>query len=403
MIVKCEQCKTRFRLADEKIPPSGARVRCARCRHVFRVHRMSALHAQQPHVPSSFVQPPVEDDPFAFFGEPTQTGTSEPTRPGIFLPGVEASRRTEEGKVSMSPPRVPVFGGSGGANISKLFAEKMAVQEETAQLEASDFDMHSSHADETFSEVAGLNNTLRGDTIDTIRVEYLAAEQTHGDAEPAAAGTQKVPSFSIPASLREPLSREHEKGRLEEALSMEEAAMDLGGRVAVQEFSAEEFFVPSSSPTLEPPAQEAAGGGALASLLSAASEDIGQDENASELRRANESEIRRAFVQSKTKVKRRKRWRRVLKWSALLLFAAVILSGVVIYWKEGQVLHRKSTGQIDWGKTFSWERLKKNLFSEVLEKNLLEKELPSKDFSGLHSQHVHGEAVHALKPMSKSG
>lgn len=37
MIVQCETCQTRFRLADEKIKPGGTKVRCSKCKEVFTV------------------------------------------------------------------------------------------------------------------------------------------------------------------------------------------------------------------------------------------------------------------------------------------------------------------------------------------------------------------------------
>lgn len=37
MIIQCEECQTRFRLADDKIKPDGTKVRCSKCRHVFTV------------------------------------------------------------------------------------------------------------------------------------------------------------------------------------------------------------------------------------------------------------------------------------------------------------------------------------------------------------------------------
>jgi predicted Zn finger-like uncharacterized protein len=37
MIVQCEACQTRFRLADEKIKPGGTKVRCSKCKEVFTV------------------------------------------------------------------------------------------------------------------------------------------------------------------------------------------------------------------------------------------------------------------------------------------------------------------------------------------------------------------------------
>ena len=37
MIARCPQCQTRYRIAREKIGPSGARIRCSSCTTVFRV------------------------------------------------------------------------------------------------------------------------------------------------------------------------------------------------------------------------------------------------------------------------------------------------------------------------------------------------------------------------------
>jgi predicted Zn finger-like uncharacterized protein len=39
MIVQCEKCKTRFRLADERVNERGSKVRCSKCTHVFVVTR----------------------------------------------------------------------------------------------------------------------------------------------------------------------------------------------------------------------------------------------------------------------------------------------------------------------------------------------------------------------------
>ncbi len=39
MIIQCEQCRTKFKLDDERISDRGVRVRCAKCRNVFTVHK----------------------------------------------------------------------------------------------------------------------------------------------------------------------------------------------------------------------------------------------------------------------------------------------------------------------------------------------------------------------------
>ncbi|MDK9717244.1 MAG: zinc-ribbon domain-containing protein [Trichlorobacter sp.] len=39
MIIQCEQCRTKFKLDDERVSDRGVKVRCAKCRHVFVVRK----------------------------------------------------------------------------------------------------------------------------------------------------------------------------------------------------------------------------------------------------------------------------------------------------------------------------------------------------------------------------
>ncbi len=39
MIIQCEQCRTKFKLDDSKVPDKGVKVRCAKCKSVFSVTR----------------------------------------------------------------------------------------------------------------------------------------------------------------------------------------------------------------------------------------------------------------------------------------------------------------------------------------------------------------------------
>lgn len=50
MIIQCEQCRTKFKLDDSKVPDKGVKVRCAKCRNVFSVSR-----EQQPDAESQTV------------------------------------------------------------------------------------------------------------------------------------------------------------------------------------------------------------------------------------------------------------------------------------------------------------------------------------------------------------
>ncbi len=56
MIVACSACRTRFRVADEKVGPMGARIRCSRCGQTF------------------LVGPPPPPEPAQVAHEPTGTG-----------------------------------------------------------------------------------------------------------------------------------------------------------------------------------------------------------------------------------------------------------------------------------------------------------------------------------------
>ncbi|MDT8440871.1 MAG: DUF3426 domain-containing protein [Desulfuromonadales bacterium] len=47
MIIQCDECQARFRLADEKIKPTGTKVRCSKCKHVFTVMPPPAEPAEE--------------------------------------------------------------------------------------------------------------------------------------------------------------------------------------------------------------------------------------------------------------------------------------------------------------------------------------------------------------------
>lgn len=101
MIVKCEQCQTRFKIPDEKVTDKGVKVRCTKCQHTFRVKRdgttagtgqFAAVAPTQPAVPAVKPPPARAEDPFAKFGTAPDDGLGEATRPGMYALGVEATR-----------------------------------------------------------------------------------------------------------------------------------------------------------------------------------------------------------------------------------------------------------------------------------------------------------------------
>ena len=121
MIVKCEQCQTRFKIPDDKVTDKGVKVRCTKCSHTFRVTRDMAQPAG--------AATPGAADPFARFGAPSTPPDSELTKPGVFALGVEASKTSEVKRAPAYPtsaPAPPAYPGSappappGGFDFSSL-------------------------------------------------------------------------------------------------------------------------------------------------------------------------------------------------------------------------------------------------------------------------------------------
>ncbi|MCA2977949.1 MAG: zinc-ribbon domain-containing protein, partial [Myxococcaceae bacterium] len=153
MIVTCEQCKTRFKIPDDKVSERGVKVRCMKCGHTFRAMKDGSstlsLSGVMP-APSAAVGVPLDSaDPFSRFGMPeapqgpapfdpprvpeggramARAGGSPPrpdpappvTSPlpkvAAGPPGVGALGATDAGMkaaVRQSPPEVPVSGSSG--------------------------------------------------------------------------------------------------------------------------------------------------------------------------------------------------------------------------------------------------------------------------------------------------
>ena len=96
MIAACPTCAARYRIEAAKLPPEGARLRCARCQSVFRVQlpaaTQSAAPVQRAAAPSSapaqraaaqtaaLPQPVAPEAPAASVGTPPQPGRRDPER-----------------------------------------------------------------------------------------------------------------------------------------------------------------------------------------------------------------------------------------------------------------------------------------------------------------------------------
>jgi len=71
MVIVCPECSTKFRVNPERIPASGAKVRCARCKHVFLAEKPAPAEEPQPEIiePETPGEEPVTETP-AFSSEP---------------------------------------------------------------------------------------------------------------------------------------------------------------------------------------------------------------------------------------------------------------------------------------------------------------------------------------------
>ena len=79
MIIQCNRCQTRFELDDRRVPDGGTKVRCARCKHVFRVQ------PPRPHKPPA--PPPIEDPFEDEYGPEETVAISDIDRGAIGRPG----------------------------------------------------------------------------------------------------------------------------------------------------------------------------------------------------------------------------------------------------------------------------------------------------------------------------
>src|SRR5512137_2324291 len=100
MIIQCDQCNTKFKLDDAKVPDKGVKVRCAKCKNIFLVQK----------------EAPVEEPDFDFL----LSGLGAPSPDaGTDLP--------QEGGAAPSPPR-----GDEGGMFGELPDAKMGAGAETS-------------------------------------------------------------------------------------------------------------------------------------------------------------------------------------------------------------------------------------------------------------------------------
>jgi len=144
LIAACPQCRTRFRLAREKIGAQGARIRCSSCQTVFRVQAPEAGSPPTPAEarPSPVAAPPAKPAPAPAPAPPAPAKPQPPLAVAIIAePDADLAKRladflgrwriaseiVEDGGEALlqmfrCPPQLVVL----GANLPSLSAPKIA-------------------------------------------------------------------------------------------------------------------------------------------------------------------------------------------------------------------------------------------------------------------------------------
>jgi len=130
MIIQCEQCDTRFRMADEKLKPGGTKVRCSKCKYVFTVMPPEPEPEQEP-VPTAAVSPPAPTEA----GEETVDFGSfnmEPVSDTVEPPAATATDAAELDFSSLESESAAAGGGGDELAEDFSFADTSAPADEPA-------------------------------------------------------------------------------------------------------------------------------------------------------------------------------------------------------------------------------------------------------------------------------
>jgi predicted Zn finger-like uncharacterized protein len=106
VIVDCESCRTRFRLDDSRIPPTGARVRCSRCKTAFVVYRPdTTVNEVVEQVVGEVTQPRAPRAPAPTSDLFESTGSVIGEAAAASTPPAEATGGDEQWEFDEAPPR----------------------------------------------------------------------------------------------------------------------------------------------------------------------------------------------------------------------------------------------------------------------------------------------------------
>jgi predicted Zn finger-like uncharacterized protein len=118
MIVQCNACQAKFKIADEKVTPKGVKVRCTRCKNMFVVRKPEA---EADPFPDDVTRPLVVVPDHR--RSTIEDEFDAPTRVGIYAAGVAATRIS----APATPAPLPPGDGSGGGALDGSMADPFAI------------------------------------------------------------------------------------------------------------------------------------------------------------------------------------------------------------------------------------------------------------------------------------
>jgi len=107
MIIQCEKCQTRFRLDDSRVKDKGVKVRCTKCKHVFRVQKEVP---EEESLSQQFAAGAVLDAPF----DSETPGVSSASNRAADFSSLETSNFDD----SVTPIEADDFLVAGGADLT---------------------------------------------------------------------------------------------------------------------------------------------------------------------------------------------------------------------------------------------------------------------------------------------
>ncbi len=150
MIIQCDQCNTKFKLDDAKVPDKGVKVRCAKCKNIFLVQReipseesdfdflLSGLGAPSPDagtaVPSEggAAQAAAGGDEAGMFGELPDTTMKEPAETSAAPVDQHAGQEDFGEEFFAFKDETPAMEEKGSVRGEFPFEEEEAAQTDTA-------------------------------------------------------------------------------------------------------------------------------------------------------------------------------------------------------------------------------------------------------------------------------